>query len=94
MIRIKLKVGRAGSGFSWKPGQVVEVREAEAMRLVESGKASYVDEPPPEAAMKRPPEPRPSACAGPHADRHAAPEQPKRKASGKRARIKRRKASH
>jgi len=45
-MRIKLKIGRAGYGFSWRPGQIVDVRDAEAQRLVDAGKASFVDEPP------------------------------------------------
>jgi len=45
-MRIKLKIGRAGYGYSWKAGQIVEVSDAEARRLVAAGKARFVGEPP------------------------------------------------
>ena len=38
-MRVKLTTGRVGNGFSQDPGQVIEVSDAEARRLLASGQA-------------------------------------------------------
>lgn len=45
-MKIKLLIARAGKYFSNAPGEVVEVDDAEAKRLIERGQAEAVKAPP------------------------------------------------
>ena len=42
-MRVKLMCGRVGDNFSQNPGQVIDVDEAEARRLIASKQAEPVD---------------------------------------------------
>jgi hypothetical protein len=40
MVKVKIVVSMAGSGFAWEPGQVVTVPADEAERLIAAGYAT------------------------------------------------------
>lgn len=42
MVKVKIAVSMAGSGFVWEPGQVVAVPSSEAERLIAAGFATKV----------------------------------------------------
>lgn len=54
MVAVRLLVGRAGHGFDQKPGDVVEVEQAEAVRMIERGQAAPVREAEPERTVRKP----------------------------------------
>ena len=41
-MKVKLKISRAGNGFSQKPNDIVEVTDKDGLRLIETGKAERV----------------------------------------------------
>ena len=41
-MKVKLLVGRAGTGFSQNVGEVVEMSDAKAKRLIDAGQAEAV----------------------------------------------------
>lgn len=43
-MEVKLLVSRAGHKFSQSVGDVVEVSDDEALRLIEAGKAEFIDQ--------------------------------------------------
>lgn len=44
-MKVKMRVQAVGIGFSWEPGDVIDVAAQEAARLVSARIADYVDEP-------------------------------------------------
>ncbi len=55
-MRIKFLVSMAGAGFTRNPGDVADIEEAEARRLIERGYAQPVRGRPPSKAVKQAPE--------------------------------------
>jgi len=52
-MKLKLLVGRAGPGFSQSPGEVVDVPDQEAKRMIEAGQAVVEAAPKKETATKK-----------------------------------------
>lgn len=52
-MQVKLLVSRVGANFSQSRGEVVEVSDAEAIRMVESGQAELIRAASPEKAVSR-----------------------------------------
>lgn len=56
MPKVKLTVSRVGSGFAQSAGEVVEVEQAEAARMIAAGQAVPVSEERPRTAVRKPAE--------------------------------------
>lgn len=54
MKMVKLLVSRAGVGFSQNRGDVVEVSDGEALRMVEAGQCDLVEAPKERAVASKP----------------------------------------
>ena len=52
-MQVKLLVSRVGANFSQARGEVVEVSDAEAVRLIEAGQAEPIRAAAPEKAVSR-----------------------------------------
>lgn len=52
-MKVKLLVSRAGVGFSQNAGDIVEVSDGEASRMIEAGQAEPVRAQPVERATKK-----------------------------------------
>lgn len=52
-MQVKLLVSRAGANFSQSRGEIVEVSDAEALRMVDAGQAELIRAVAPERAVSR-----------------------------------------